>query len=70
MVERIVRVETPCDVSLELLAHVLRNSNAVMPLTGLVLAELSQDEQTARRFSTVLAEFADCVPAMKPFPDD
>jgi hypothetical protein len=54
----------------ELLADVLRNSNAVMALTGLVLTELSQDDQTAQRFSTVLAEFEDCVPAMEPFPDD
>ena len=53
-----------------LLADVLRNSNAVMALTCLVLAELNQDERTARSFSSVLSEFADCVPAMEPFPDD
>lgn len=53
----------------ELLADVLKNSNAVMALTGLVLSELSEDEQTARRLATVLSDFADCVPAMEPFPD-
>lgn len=70
MAERIVRVETPCDVSLELLADVLRNPNAVMPPTGLVLSELRQDEQTAWRVSSELAEFAVCVPAIEPSLDD
>ena len=54
----------------QLLADVLRNSNAVMALTGIVLTELNQEEQAAWRFSTVLSEFADCVPAVEPFPED
>lgn len=48
----------------ELLANVVRSSNGLYTMAGMLLAILSGDEALAKRMSTIQPRFADCLPPL------
>lgn len=48
----------------ELLANVVRSSNGLDTMTGMLLAILSGDEALAKRMSKIQPRFADCLPPL------
>lgn len=52
-----------------LLCDLLKNSNSLSMLTGLVWAELAADPEVATRLVALTSDFADCVTTLEPFPD-
>lgn len=48
----------------ELLANVVRSSNGLYTMAGMLLAILSGDETLAKRMSKIQPRFADCLPPL------
>jgi hypothetical protein len=49
-----------------LLVDVIRNSNALVVMTGMMLANLSGDEDVSTSMSKIQPSFADCLPVLLP----
>ena len=47
-----------------LASNILRNSNGLMTMTGMVLAVLTGDEAVTKPMSRIQADFADCLPEL------
>lgn len=48
----------------DLLEHVVRSSNGLLTMAGMMLAILSGSEETAKRMSKIQPTFEDCLPAL------
>ena len=46
--------------------QVIRSSNGLLTMTGMILAVLSGDLEIAKRMSRIQSAFADCLPELLP----
>ena len=51
---------------MSLMIQVIRSSNGLLTMTGMMLAILSGDLEIAKRMSRIQSAFADCLPELLP----